>query len=259
MPAIHLKALLAVTFLVVINIAVAPASRAETDGDNVFTKAEDEALESKIKSYLNDNPEIIVNAVKDYRTQKRRAQRQQASENVEKYLDAITDPANNPDIGADNPTVTVVEFMDYNCGYCKRALEGVRKVLKNRNDVRFVFQDVAVLGPSSDNAARWALAAEKQGRYFDYHVALMQHKSKKSHDVLRSIANEAGLDANKLEQDARTKEIKQAVKHNQEIMQDIGIRGTPGFIINGEVHRGFMPYEDFKQRITEAAQKNRDN
>jgi protein-disulfide isomerase len=255
MPGRRFNELLPVKLLALVSIIASPAAFAQDGNETAFTKAEDKAIGNKIKSYLNDNPEVIINAIKKYRQDQRRKQRQQANKNVEKYLDELTNPAKNPSVGAQDPAVTIVEFMDYNCGYCKKALDGVQKVLKNRDDVRFVFQDVAVLGPSSDEAARWALAAEKQGQYFAYHVALMQHKGKKTRDTLRNIAKEIGLDVDKLEKDAQDPAIKQALKRNQEIMQGIGIRGTPGFVINGDVYRGFMPYSKLKQRIEKAAEQ----
>jgi protein-disulfide isomerase len=219
-----------------------------------FTPAQTTAIEEVLKSYLNEHPEIIIESVENYR-------RKQEEEMQAKAQDTITDKLawltakEAPSAGNPDGDVTIVEFFDYNCGYCKRALPDIQEVLKTDKNVRVVFREMPILSPESRTIAQWALAAHKQGKYFEYHVALMNTPGGKDIEALKKIAQDTGLDVEKLEKDANSKEVTIMLQDDMQIAQDIGIQGTPAFIINGELFPGYLGPDGLKASIEEARKK----
>ena len=217
-------------------------------------RAHEDELDAAIKNYLLENGDVIMEAVQRYQEKQQQQEEQKAAENVEKHLPFLTSK-DAPSVGAENPDVTVVEFFDYNCGYCKRAMPDIIEALKDDTKVRFVFREMPILSPTSMTAAQWALAAQKQGKYFEYHTALMNHSGNMDEAALSQLAKDVGLDVDKMKQDAASEEITKIIEKDMQISQEIGVRGTPAFIINGELHRGYLGPGGLKTAI-EQARKN---
>ena len=154
--------------------------------------------------------------------------------------------AGNPD-----GDVTVVEFFDYNCGYCKKAFEEIQSLLKDDKNAKIVFYDMPILGPDSLESSKWSLAAKKQNKYFEYHKALMGHQGGKDEATFKKLAEEAGLDAEKLAKDKNDPAIEEEIKTHIKTAQDLGIQGTPGFLINEKIFRGYIPYDVIQKTIKE--------
>ena len=219
-----------------------------------FTKEE---VQEIVKEYINDNPEVIVNAFQKYRTEQQaeqqKEQREQFLANKEKVLSSDVSPT----VGSDaDDALVVVEFFDYNCGYCKRAIGAVKKVIEENEDVRFVFKEFPILSDSSRVAARYALAAAEQGKYLEYHNALMNAKGGKSEEKLLSIAEDLGLDTEKLKKDAGSSKIEKEISDNRALAQSLGISGTPAFIIGDEMQPGYIPYERMQEIIEQEKDKS---
>ncbi len=214
------------------------------------------AVEKIIKDYLMENPEAIIDSLESYREKQERDQRVSASQSIEKNQAYLTG-ADLPSIGSADADVVVVEFFDYNCGYCRKAVPDIQTILDTDKNVRFVFQEMPILSPSSAEIARWSLASHKQGKYFEYHAALMAHKGSKTPKNLKKLAKDVGLDANKLEKDAGSEAVKVQLEKSMTMAREIGIRGTPAFIVNGELYPGYLGEEGLKQSI-EKARENSD-
>jgi len=219
-------------------LMAAPAS-AQDASFNDSQKAE---IESVIKSYLMENPEIIADAMNELRVKQEREMQEQAKAKLSEYNDFFQS-AELPVVGNPEGDVTVVEFFDYNCGYCKKALPDIQALLEADDNVRIVLMDMPILGPSSLTASKFALAAKKQDKYFEYHTALMEFQGSKDEASLKKIATDIGLDAEKLAQDAESPEIQDMINENVTIAQEIGVRGTPGFIVGDELYRGYIGEE----------------
>lgn len=149
----------------------------------------------------------------------------------------------------------MVEFFDYNCGYCRKALEEIKIVLKDEKNLKIIFMDMPILGPPSLEAAKWSLAAHKQGKYFEYHQALLEFDGQKNEKTLKKLAKKVGLDVKKLEKEKDSKDIAAILDKNIQQAQNLGIRGTPGFILDGQLYPGFMPAAQIKQYIADARKK----
>lgn len=216
-----------------------------------FSDAQKEEMGAIIKDYLMENPEVIMEAVEAYRNNQEAEMQKMAASKIGEHDDFLTG-MDAPMAGSKDADVTVVEFFDYNCGYCKKALGDIQGILKEDQNVRFVFREMPILGPSSKTAAQWALAAHKQGKYFEYHAALMSHNGQKSESVLEELAKDAGLDVTQMKKDAASDEVNELIEKGLKVSREIGVQGTPAFVINGELVRGYVGLEGMKELINRA-------
>ena len=215
-----------------------------------MSQVEKEKINEMIETYIQDNPAIIMQSLEDFRTQQMaeaEAEQQQALLNSS----AVFEDDKFPVVGAADADVRIVEFFDYNCGYCKRALQDLQLLLEADDKIEVVLVDMPILGPDSLVASKWALAAEKQDKYFDYHTAIMAHSGRKNEQIMETLAKNVGLDIEKLRADANSEEVAERIQENLELARTIGIQGTPGFIIGDELYRGYIGYDGMKAIITE--------
>lgn len=204
-----------------------------------FTGAQKTEIETIMKDYLMENPEIITEAMMALRVkQETEAQEQAKAKIVEYQSDFKSDTF--PFAGNKDGDVIVVEFFDYNCGYCKKALPDVQALVSQDKNVKVVFMDMPILGPTSLTTSKWALAAQEQGKYFEYHAALMEHLGGKEESDLAEIAKVVGLDVEKMKKDANSDKVQNKINESMKIAQDIGIQGTPAFIVGDKLYRGYI-------------------
>lgn len=228
-------------------LTLAPA-RAE-DNETLTEKAR---VEQIIHDYLLAHPEVILESVEKYQAQQEKDAAKKQSQALIEHRDELARSTDAPVLGNPNGDVTVVEFFDYRCPYCKSVAGTFVELFEKDGNVRFVLKEFPILGPESEFAAKAALAAEKQGKYRELHLALMAFKGKLTNpDVLR-LAADAGLDMTRLEKDMESPEIAASLKRNYEIGEAIGIRGTPAFIVGDDFIPGAISAEDMQQRIAAA-------
>ncbi len=208
-------------------------------------------VETIVREYLNEHPEVIYEAVERHQQRLAEEARRQQDAAVEANFEAIVDGA--PWAGAsDADAVTVVEFLDYNCGYCKRSMEAVLEVLESESDVRFVFVEFPILAPSSRTAALAALAADRQGAYFELHRALMEHRGALTDRRVIEIAEAVDLDVPRLEADMKDAGLVAALERNAAMGESVGVQGTPFFLINRKAYPGWLDADKLRSAIAEA-------
>ena len=194
-------------------------------------------VERIVRDYLLKNPAVIYEALQEL--QRRReadeAKRQQAM--VAQNREAIFADAGDPVGGNPEGNVTLVEFFDYRCGYCRGMAAGLRALLAQDPQLRFVFKEFPILSPESTLAAKAALAAEKQGKYTAMHFALMQAKDLSGEAIL-ALAREQGLDADRLARDMEAADIATRLAENLRLAQTLGVSGTPAFVIGDQIIPG---------------------
>ena len=218
---------------------------------DAFSSTQKDELGTIIKEYLMDNPEVIFKSIDAYRQKEKEMQQAKAKNAIKDNIKKLTE-SDAPSIGAEDADVVIVEFFDYNCGYCKRAVPDIQAVLEKDKKVRFVFQEMPILGPSSLTAAQWAKAAHNQGKYFDFHVALMEHRGAKDEAQLTKLAEKLGLDINKMKKDAGSDEVKNAIDAEVSLARQIGINGTPAFIVGEDLYPGYIGKDGLTGAIKEA-------
>ncbi|NCO03645.1 MAG: DsbA family protein [Alphaproteobacteria bacterium] len=236
-----LTALIALTF--VGTFATAPLKAQE------FSDAQKTEIQKMFNEYLSQSGEAIINSVNTFQAKQMEEQQAAANEKAKGFIETIKKSDNNTIAGNPAGDVTIVEFFDYNCGYCRKALMEVEKLLEADKNVKFVFIDMPILGPQSMEASKWSLAAAKQNKYFDYHRAIMNHSGPKDESSLTKLAQDLGLDVEQLKSDKDSPEIDAMIQKNLEQATEIGIQGTPGFIIETEVARGYITADQMQEMI----------
>ena len=171
--------------------------------------------------------------------------------------DKLFNDANAPVGGNAKGDVTVVEFFDYQCGYCKQTQEFILKLLDADKNVKIIFKEFPILGPNSVQAAKAALASVRQDKYIKFHNALLATKDHLTDDVIAKVAKDAGLDVEKMKKDMADPVIEAIVKANQDLGSEIGARGTPTFVIGDQVYPGALPYDQLKKTIDDARKNSK--
>jgi len=213
-----------------------------------LTKAQ---VEQIVHDYIMNNPKVLMDSVAGYQ-QKMQADREaQAGEELKKNMSTIVKDVNSPEAGNAKGDVTVVEFFDYNCHFCKGAFPAVQGLIDKDKKVRVVFKEFPILGPSSQTAAQWALAANKQGKYFAFHAAMMNNKEQINDDLLQKVAKSVGMDIDKAKVDINSPEVATEIAKNRTLAEQLDINGTPAFIVGDQINRGAIPEDALEQEISE--------
>lgn len=237
-------------------LSFTPVARAEDAATIPLTRAD---VESIVRDYLVKNPQVVVDAITAFQQQQYVDQAVADAKALEENRPLLSDEA-LPVVGNPAGDVTVVEFFDYNCGYCKRAIKDVLELIDTDKAVRITLVDLPVLGSDSVFAARWALAAHKQGKYFEYHKALMTHPGHIDEKVLVEQAQKLGLDVDALRRDAADDmQIQQRVDTNMALARSLGLHGTPAFIVGDTVAKGYIGIDALKQAVAEIRKKAADS
>ncbi len=252
MPAIMKLSLF--TLIPVAFLLFGPLSTSAQMAPEPFSAEQKKAMESLIGDYLKRNPEVILESIQLFQIRQKVAEQERAKANLIALRDELVKDQQSPAIGNADGEVTVVEFFDYRCGFCKRVLPAVRELIRTDPKLRYVFKEFPILSPESRNAARAALAAWRldKGAYFALHVSLMGAKGALSERRIMTLAEQAGLDAGKLKQEMAAPEIEAHLEQNAVLARKLGINGTPAFVIGNQLVPGAIDMAQFKKLIAEA-------
>ena len=212
----------------------------------------EETLDQRIRDFILDNPEVVVEAIQRWQQQQQRAELEQFQAVLEMRQDEVFDVSDGTVMGNPDGDIVLVEFMDYNCGYCRRVFPAVQQLAEQDGNVRILFKEFPILGPGSVYASKAALAAREQGMYAEFHNALMSTDARLDEPQVLAIAAEVGLDVEQLQRDIQDPEIDALIERNHQLARDLGINGTPGFIIGEEIVRGATSLENLQRLITVA-------
>ena len=202
-----------------------------------------------IYDYLMANPEVIVESVQKLREQEEVSEREQGARNLVAFRDQLENDPMTPVVGNPNGDITIVEFFDYRCGYCKTTLPVIRQLLAEDSGVKLVLKELPILSTESVIAARAALSADIQGKYFSFHNALMLARGSLDKEQIMNIAAQSGLDINKLAMDMETSHVQAQVDANRELAANLNIRGTPTFVIGNQILPGAIDIDVLREII----------
>ena len=205
-----------------------------------------------IREYLLNNPEVIFEAVKRHQDRQRQLQVRRDRALLKQHQQALlADPdsfvGGNPD-----GDVTLVEFFDYRCGYCKRFAPTLAKIKKDDPKIRVVYKEFPVLGPDSMRGALAALAARNQGRYLEFHEALMRVRGALNEEILMKVARSVGLDTERLKKDMESTKIRDIIGKTRRLAAALSINGTPAVIVGNQIARGAVPLAELTRMIARA-------
>ncbi len=212
----------------------------------------DEAFGKKVEDYLMQNPDVLARALENlqnyYATEEAKRQRQSLLDNADELYKSASDFA----LGPKNASVTIVEFFDYNCGYCKQVFPSLMKVVEENDDVRVVFKEFPILNETSRIAASYALALDEQLKFLTYHSKLMSSRSSLNPALLERTLREIGADVEAVKSRAADAAISQTIDRTQALAHALGINGTPAFVINDEIHPGALSEDRLREIVAEA-------
>jgi len=249
MSARPFRSVLSVATAVMLAIGVASAQQAPNPA---LSPEQAEAVRALVRDYILQNPEIIAEAIKILQER----EREQTVESQRRAFAALKndiyhDPS-APVLGNPRGDVTIVQFSDYRCGYCKQVAPTLAKLLESDKNIRIVVKEFPILGPDSVTATRAALAAVKQNKYAPLHWALLSAKGTLDEAAIMRVAGQVGLDTGKLRQDMAAPEIETIIKRSYALAEALKIRGTPAFIIGDELVPGAIDMDALKALVAKA-------
>ncbi|KNG95403.1 DsbA family protein [Pseudaestuariivita atlantica] len=204
----------------------------------------DELSEDRVKELVYEaileNPQIIMDAVRLLEERQQQDQQAAASAMLENERDRLEQDPNGIVLGNPEGDVTVVEFFDYNCPYCRRVMPQVDALVAHDANVRLVYREWPILGEGSVFAARAALAARKQDKYEEFHVAMMGMEGRAVEASVLRIAREVGLDIDRLREDMEAPEVDEHIQTSMELTRALGFNGTPSFVIGDALIPGYV-------------------
>jgi len=217
-----------------------------------FTPAQQEALQGLIRKYILDHPEVILEALSAMDARQKHEAEARVAQAVAANRQALERDPVDAVTGNPNGDVTLVEFFDYRCGYCKQVAGAVAAAVSEDGKVRVVHKQLPILGPASVLAARAAVAAQSQGKYPLFHDALMAERRQLDEAGLVDLAKRVGLDGDRLRRDMMSPDTEARIQKSMALAQNLDIRGTPAFIIGGELIPGAVDAATLKGLIAKA-------
>jgi len=240
-------------FSAMLAIALATATSVVAMG----LSADDEARIKQLAiEAILENPEVIQEAVAILRQRQEGDRAASAKRVLETRREELERDPNAPVLGNPEGDVTIVEFFDYNCPYCKRVSGDVKRVIETDDEVRLVYREWPILGPGSVFAARAALASRKQDKYEEMHWALMGQEGRVTEQSTIAAAERLGLDVEQLRRDMEDEEIDQHIARSHELTRALGFSGTPSFVIGDQVVPGLIPYRQIQSFVAAARERN---
>jgi protein-disulfide isomerase len=212
-------------------------------------------FERRVRAYLLEHPEVIVEALQRLEQRQQVAQASGTQAALKKHADKLLrDPA-SPVGGNPQGDVSLIEFFDYNCPYCRQVAPHMVTVEASDPKLRIVYKEFPILGPNSTFAAKAALAAHRQGKYAELHKALMESKGPTTEKTVLDTAGRLGLDLDRLKADMADPAVQAEIDGNLALARALHIDGTPGFVIGDQIVRGAMDLATMERLIQEARAK----
>ena len=218
-----------------------------------LTFAQDTDLEEKVLEIIRNNPEIIMEAIKILQAKDAKNKQEQADQNIKSNKQRLEDDKNAPILGNPNGEITIVEFFDYNCGYCRRAFKTIMNLIADNNAVKVVMRELPILGDASVFTAKASLASQKQQKYEEFHVALMNNRSRNTEKSVLKIAKKIGMDVDQLQLDMNSSFVLDHIEESQKLSESLGISGTPAFVFGEKIVPGAIDLQAMKDLVAQIA------
>lgn len=213
-------------------------------------------IEKIVREYLIAHPEVLEEAMAELTKRQAAAETEKQQATIAKNADAIFNSPRGVTIGNKDGDVTFVEFFDYNCGFCKRAMNDMMELMKNDPKLKVVLKEFPVLGQGSIEAAQVGVAVRMQDpsgkKYLDFHQKLLNGRGQVDKARAMAAAKEAGLDVAKLEKDISSPEVRATLEENLRIADSLGMNGTPSYVIGKQIVIGAVGAEALREKISNA-------
>ena len=215
-------------------------------------------IERIVREYLVSHPEVLQEAMAELEKRQAVAEAEKSKTTIKSNAEAIFSSPRQVTIGNPQGDVTLVEFFDYNCGYCKRALSDLMDLMKSDSKLKVVLKEFPVLGPGSVEAAQVAVAVRMQDKtgkkYLEFHQKLLGGRGQADKARAMAVAKEIGLDMTRLEKDLKSDEVTKTIEENMKLAEALGLNGTPSYVIGNDVVIGAVGLAALNQKIEAARQ-----
>jgi protein-disulfide isomerase len=239
---------LAAAFVAMLAIATSPASRADE-----FSASQRGEVERIVREYLVAHPEVIQEAMAELEKRQSAAESEKHKAAVKQYSQALYASPRQVVLGNPDGNVTFVEFFDYNCGYCKRAMDDMLTLLKDDPKLKVVLKEFPVLGPGSVEAAQVAVAVRMQDKtgkkYLEFHQKLLGGRGQADKARALAVAKDIGLDMGRLDKDLASAEVKATLQESFKLAEALGLNGTPSYVIGDDVVVGAVGLDALKEKV----------
>ena len=213
---------------------------------------DEDRIKELVLEAIRENPGIVFEAAQLFEQQQQALQAQAAAQVFDTEKATLENDPNAPVLGNPDGDVTVVEFFDYNCPYCRRAKPEMEALLAADPNVRVVYREWPILGDGSVFAARAALASRNQGKYEEFHWAMMQLKERAEEASILRTAEDIGLDVAQLRRDMNGPEIEEHIQTSMRLAQSLGFSGTPSFVIGDSLAPGLIQADQMIELVDQA-------
>jgi protein-disulfide isomerase len=218
--------------------SAAPAQASDAPSPSAFTPAQRKELETIIKDILLNNPEIMLEVQNALESKMDKIQAERMAVAIKENANELYRPTTSPVVGNVKGDVPVIEFFDYNCGYCKKAFSDVAQLVEKDKKVRVILKEFPILSKGSEEASRVALAARLQGKYWEFHRAMLESQGQANEASALRVAEKLGLDMARLKKDMASPEVKKEIDDTRQLATKMGIQGTPHFIVGDRIIAG---------------------
>lgn len=231
-------------------LALTPAPRAQDRVQTDFTPQQEQQIGALVRQYILDHPEIIPEAVAEL-------QRREVVKMLDTYRDALEQPFPGAEAGNPKGDVVLVEFFDYRCPYCRKSHQDVKRLIENDPNLRVIYRDLPILDqegtePLSRRAALAALAAARQGKYNALHDALFTLPGRLTRESLVAAVRKSGVNESRLASDMADPALEQELNKNLQLGANLGLTGTPTYVIGDQIISGAISYDDLKDAVAKA-------
>lgn len=219
---------------------------------DAFSAAQKDEVKKLVHEYLMEHPEAVMDAINALQAKEEQAKANKVTATIKERKKDIFELTDGTVLGNPRGNVTLVEFFDYNCGYCKAMFPALMETVKADGNIRLVMKEFPILGQPSITASKAALAARKQNKYTEFHLALMSHKGALSDDTVFAVAKDAGLDLARLQKDMADPAVTAIITKNHALAQELDIQGTPALIVGDTLIPGAVDKQRIQQLVKDA-------
>jgi protein-disulfide isomerase len=221
-----------------------------------FSGTQKDEIERIIKDYIISHPEVLQEAIAELDKRQATADAEKAKVAVASNAETIFNSTRQVVLGNPKGDVTMVEFFDYNCGFCKRAMADMMEMLKDDPKLKVVLKEFPVLGPGSVEAAKVAVAVRMQDKtgkkYLEFHQKLLGGRGQADKARAIAVAKEVGMDMTRLDKDMASEEIKASIDESLKLAETLGLNGTPSYVVGGDIVIGAVGLDALRIKVAMA-------
>jgi protein-disulfide isomerase len=236
-------------------LAIDPGFRSGSPAIDAAVAAPKDDFERRVRDYILSNPEVIMEAIRRLEQSQLEAENREATAVLKARAEEIFHDRSSPVSGNANGDVTVVEFFDYNCPYCRQMTPVMKEAEEADPNLRVVYKEFPILGPNSTFSAKAALAVHRQGKYLEFHRAMMLERGVANEAKIMKIAAKIGVDSERMKSDMNDPVIEALINENLALAQALRINGTPGFVIGEQILRGATDLKTLQSIVKQARGK----